>query len=195
MLEFLKGFKPPPRPARAQSSSKTLSYDMSDVDLGLRDTLRQWRKAKTIELDGEEWFVGDLLDARSFMSNDVLLRLVALAHFRLYSTREVLIRDVQWIWIDKHADELLAMMRRSHPLPPPPVPHRSHPSLPSHTTGNSSSSSTILAPLRPPIGKRQQKCGICKMPGHNKTTCRKCNCAAFTLDFGIDYQLTNRVTQ
>ena len=95
---------------------------MNDIDLRLRDTLRQWQKVKMIKLDGKEWFVGNLLDTQSFMSNDVLLHIVALAHFRLYSTREALIRDVDWMWIDKHADELLTMMCQSHPLLPPPIP-------------------------------------------------------------------------
>ena len=156
---------------------------MNDTDLKLRDLLRNWRFQKLKEQDGGRSLSGDLLDGRSLMPNDIVLRLVALAHHGLINTRETLIRDVMWPWIDTYADELLIIAHSTHPPPPPPPPPPPVP--PPHLSPltiavdslhlSYMASSAARVPIAPvgAVPKRQQHCRGCGGTGHNKRTCRE----------------------
>ena len=177
LANFLNNYKPPPRPARGPSATKTKPFDMGDTDIALRDTLRAWRKARFIEQNGGEWVPNDLIGSRSFMSNDVLLRIVALTHCGEFSTREALLHDVDWVHITTYADDLLKIMTTSRPRqpdpPPAPVlaPRGGAPLPPSAALGTTltphqAAGGAPLAKVRQP-----QRCGKCRLTGHNSRSC------------------------
>lgn len=145
---------------------------MNDKDKALLEALRKWRLRKFNSFNEGEPLIGDTHDPRSFMPNEVVLRVIALAHHRLFDTKEALVRDVVWPWIDDYAPDLLSIMHQTHPPRPssPPEPSVPAPLQPPLVQN------TMLAPVAVNAAsglKRQNRCGLCGHNGHNRRTCRE----------------------
>lgn len=110
---------------------------MSANELNLADTLHEWRKDKWAkDFPGYE---GTLIGSFALMSDEVLKRLVALAHAHSDAIGSIqqLVDNVDWCFIEEYAEELLPILRASRTTIPPsrsdqhcPVTSASRPSSP-----------------------------------------------------------------
>jgi len=153
MEDFLKDYKAPKKPVREAGRAKTQVFTLDAIDIKLRDNLHTWRTAKYAEHNGGTMPHYSLLKPTAFMSDEVLLRLVALSHWGKVVSSDSLIRDVDWVHINTHASELYNIAVTCQPPPPP----SSDPLTPAMAVESG----------EPPRKRRIQKCSVCGTVGHN----------------------------
>lgn len=160
--ELLSRYPLDPKPPSKKRIIKVAPWSMTKRDEELRDAVCAWREAAWhIRTKGRPH---SLVGSYAFMSDAVIQRLADLGHIGACSTREELIHQVDWAYIDRHADELLRIL--SQFSPPPPTPEPIAEPLPS--TSAHPPSTTPRPTLAPGIRKRNT-CKRCGKSGHNST--------------------------
>ncbi|KAJ6578605.1 hypothetical protein B0H10DRAFT_2343892, partial [Mycena sp. CBHHK59/15] len=143
------------KPKQQPSHSRIADYQADRLDLALRDDLHKLRKQRT----GGTRFRN--LGAGSFMSAEVLQRIVDCAHFhKIHSTAD-LFKETRWHRTGEDGDEVLAFILKHKP-PPTPLP-------PVFTAATATPlcqiNQNVSAPGTPSTPQVRQ-CSKCKLYGH-----------------------------
>jgi len=144
------------------------AYAKNSIDLELQKELESWRKAEYAALG----FTGTLVGPQMLMSDEILDRLVDLAHVGALRAPEQLAHEIDWVFSGKYATTLVELIHRL--APPPPI-------APKHRAAANSRSDEAQTNVTPQSnaendGLRQPKkrvCRQCHQPGHNVRTCQQ----------------------
>lgn len=118
-------------------------YKKNDAEYALQNKLRVWRDTTYQAM--HPGVVEDMMGSRVIMSDDVLFRIVDLAHVGLRAAdSEKFIFQVDWVFCATYATELLALVDHVFPPPPPPPVSSNCPAV-----------------------KKVRRCRICRQEGHN----------------------------
>ncbi|KAI0694634.1 hypothetical protein BC835DRAFT_1306252 [Cytidiella melzeri] len=138
--------------------SRLKTYTTAPADMELKESLHQWRTAKTIEKYGH----GGLADFGPgvVIPDAMLARIVDCAHHGKIESTEDLVRETKWAGVEVYGDEVLQLIRQVHPPARPPA--FTTVELRDSRTSDSTPEVTALAP------KAQRKCGACRQTGHTR---------------------------
>ncbi|KAH7919783.1 P-loop containing nucleoside triphosphate hydrolase protein, partial [Leucogyrophana mollusca] len=102
---------------RAKRRYKVPEYQMRDAEKGLRQKLQEWRELQMVE---EDLVDGDFFGSQIIMSNDILDRIVDLAHAEKIADVVSLSEQTRWIYAEKYGPTIVKIVLTSIPSPPEP---------------------------------------------------------------------------
>ncbi|KAF7421189.1 hypothetical protein PC9H_011709 [Pleurotus ostreatus] len=147
---------------------------MSDEAAAFRAGLLQWRSVQAVRELNED--VVDEYGANSFMTDDIVLRVVACAAMGKLKTLELLEREIGWDidWAARYKPDLLRLVHDYFPPPARLAEASLEPTLPSEPASSLLPPTLTQPDLAQPLSKRRGlHCSRCGGSGHMKTN-RKC---------------------
>src|SRR6266702_5953121 len=159
-----------PKQTQAPNKFKVGQFELTDADLRLKTALQDWRRNQLLSTIGDD----NTFRSQLIMTNDVLERLVGLAHFKQVSNLASIHTQVSWQYSDLWGTHILDIIKKHFPAS---IDHAS--SIPVlqpaknllgssavHRPSNDLSTTTVHSSSHDPKPPRARRCSACGSGTH-----------------------------